>query len=112
MLPMGDAKGAALVLMVEILAAGLSGANFGYEASCFFSGEGPPPGVGQTIIALDPDFFSGESYFHRIEMLVSEILDQDGVRLPGSRKEALRRKAAREGLVLPVDLMDQLQRLS
>ena len=40
MLPMGDAKGAQLVLMVEILAAALSASHFGYEAGSFFSGEG------------------------------------------------------------------------
>ncbi len=49
---MGGAKGAALVLIVEILAAGLSGANFGYEASSFFTAEGTPPGVGQMIVAF------------------------------------------------------------
>src|SRR5690606_20254247 len=31
MLPMGDAKGAALVLMVELLAAGLTGANYSMD---------------------------------------------------------------------------------
>ena len=35
MLPMGEAKGAALVLMVELLAAALTGANFGFEPAPF-----------------------------------------------------------------------------
>ena len=35
MLPIGDAKGTALALMVELLAAGLTGANFAAEASFF-----------------------------------------------------------------------------
>src|SRR5690606_33951926 len=54
MVPMGDAKGTALALMVELLSAGLVGAHFGYEASSFFSAEGPAPGVGQMILAIDP----------------------------------------------------------
>ena len=33
MVPLGDAKGTALALMVELLAAGLTGANFAAEAS-------------------------------------------------------------------------------
>jgi (2R)-3-sulfolactate dehydrogenase (NADP+) len=37
MIPMGDAKGTALALMVELLAAGLVGAHFGHEASSFFT---------------------------------------------------------------------------
>ena len=47
MIPFGDAKGAALALMVEILSACLVGANLSAEATNFFDGEGPPPGVGQ-----------------------------------------------------------------
>ncbi len=84
MLPMGGAKGAALVLMVEIMAAGLSGANFGYEATSFFTAEGPPPGVGQLVLAFDPTFFSGGGLSVRLEELLSEIVAQDNVRLPGA----------------------------
>ena len=35
MVPLGDAKGTALALMVELLAAGLTGANFAAEARPF-----------------------------------------------------------------------------
>ena len=112
MLPMGGVKGAALVLMVEILAAGLSGANFGYEASSFFTADGTPPGVGQMILAFDPNFFSGGSYFMRLEGLISEITQQENVRLPGSQRTLLRKNAEQEGLPVPVKLMDELNRLS
>src|SRR5215471_11743573 len=60
MLPLGDAKGTALVLMVELLAAGLTGANFAAEASSFLDAEGPPPGTGQLIIVFDPAAFGGD----------------------------------------------------
>jgi len=111
MLPMGDAKGAALVLMVEILAAGLTGAHFGYEASSFFSADGPSPGVGQLILAFDPEFFSGGSFANRLEALISEILEQDNVRIPGSARMALRDRAEREGLQVPEKLMNELNAL-
>ena len=52
--PIGGAKGAALALMVEVLAVALTGAAFSSEASSFFDAEGPPPGVGQLLIAIDP----------------------------------------------------------
>ena len=45
MLPIGDAKGAALVLIVELLAAALTGSNFGYEASSFFEADGTRPSM-------------------------------------------------------------------
>jgi (2R)-3-sulfolactate dehydrogenase (NADP+) len=59
MLPLGDAKGTALVLMVELLAAGLTGANFAADASSFLDDRGPPPGTGQLIVAFNPAAFGG-----------------------------------------------------
>ncbi len=112
MLPMGGAKGAALVLMVEIMAAGLSGANFGYEATSFFTAEGPPPGVGQLVLAFDPTFFSGGGFSVRLEELLSEIVTQDGVRLPGALRGARREKARQEGLCIPSKLLDELNILN
>ena len=61
MLPLGDAKGTALALMVELLAAGLTGANYAAEASSFLDDEGGPPGTGQLILALDPQAFGGRT---------------------------------------------------
>jgi len=112
MLPMGDAKGAALVLMVEILAAALTGARFGFEASSFFAAEGEPPGVGQFLVAIDPDVFSGNAFADRLEALTGAILEQRGTRLPGVRRLALRAQAAREGLAIPAALHDELKQLA
>lgn len=109
MLPMGDAKGAQLVLMVEILAAALSGSQFGYEASSFFTGEGEPPNVGQFLIAIDPGPFSRKAFADRLEGLLQAILDQPGTRLPGTRRVELREKAARDGVGLPRALHEELQ---
>jgi (2R)-3-sulfolactate dehydrogenase (NADP+) len=96
MLPIGDAKGSALALMVEILAAGLTGSNFGFEASSFLDAEGDSPGVGQLIIAIDPSFFAGDSFGERTETIVDAILEQPSTRLPGDRrleKRKLREKS-------------------
>jgi (2R)-3-sulfolactate dehydrogenase (NADP+) len=112
MLPMGDAKGAALVLMVEILAAALTGARFGFEAASFFSADGKSPGVGQFLVAIDPAVFSGDTFTLRLETLLEAILQQPGTRLPGTRRLALRAQAAREGLAVPESLFDELQALT
>jgi (2R)-3-sulfolactate dehydrogenase (NADP+) len=96
MLPIGDAKGSALALMVEILAAGLTGSNFGFEASSFLDAEGGSPGVGQLIIAIDPSFFAGDSFGERTETIVGAILEQPSTRLPGDKrleKRKLREKS-------------------
>jgi (2R)-3-sulfolactate dehydrogenase (NADP+) len=71
MLPMGDAKGAALALMVEILAATLTGANYSYEATSFFDAEGAPPGVGQLLIAMRAAGPAGRAFDARLEALIA-----------------------------------------
>ena len=112
MLPMGDAKGAALVLMVEILAAALTGARFGFEASSFFTAQGEPPAVGQFLVAIDPGVFSGDAFAQRLETLIGAILEQQGTRLPGARRLTLRAESARDGVMIPASLYDELKALS
>lgn len=99
MLPMGDAKGAALALMVEILSAGLTGANFGYQASSLFDAEGPPTDIGQFFLVIDPEHFAGrDSFLDRIEGLFARMLEEPEVRLPGSRRLAAREAAHSAGI--------------
>lgn len=111
MLPMGDAKGAALVLMVEILAAGLTAAHFGFEASSFFSAEGESPGVGQLLPAIDPGSLSGGTFANRLEILLSAILEQEHTRLPGDRRLGLRKAAKQKRVTMTDQLYNQLTAL-
>lgn len=108
MVPMGDAKGSALVLMVEILAAALTSSHFGFEASSFFTAEGPSPDIGQFIIAIAPGPFSDNQFANRLETLISAMLDQPGTRLPGSKKEAMWDEARQNGLTIDDKMMDSL----
>lgn len=112
MLPIGDAKGAALVLMVEILAAALTGGNFGFEAASFFTAEGPSPAIGHLFLVMDPARLGGPDYLVRLERLVSAILGQDGTRLPGERRLTARAASAAEGIRVPAGLLEDLQRRS
>ena len=109
MLPVGAAtspKGAMLALVVELLVTAVIGARFGFEASSFFVDEGNRPGLGQAFLVIDPGALAGrESFLDRIEVLLAEMLIDDGVRLPGSRREALRRSAEADGLDVPDALL-------
>jgi (2R)-3-sulfolactate dehydrogenase (NADP+) len=109
MMPLGDAKGTALALMVELIAAGLTGSNFAAEASSYFDAEGPPSMTGQFIIALDPAVFA--SGVERFAVLARSIEEQDGARLPGMRRYVLRRRAEVEGLAVGDTLLAELKAL-
>ncbi|MEX0730779.1 MAG: Ldh family oxidoreductase [Aquisalimonadaceae bacterium] len=108
MVPLGDAKGAALALMVEILTAGLTGSNFAFEASSFFDAEGKPPRVAQLFLLLNPEFFGGTSGFSsRMTALLEAIARQQGTRLPGERRLAARAKAKDQGGISIPDVLHQ-----
>ncbi len=109
MLPLGDAKGTALALMVELLAAGLTGANFAAEASSFLDAKGPPPGTGQLIVAFDPVAMGGDNALARFARLAASIEAQPGARLPGSRRLAARHKAAVQGLNVTDALLAEIE---
>lgn len=105
MVPLGDAKGATLAMMVEILAAALVGAHFGFQASSFLDAEGGPPDTGQLILAIDPHAMGGNWFDERMRALVHAIEAQEGTRLPGVRRLTLRAKARAEGIDMPEEML-------
>lgn len=112
LLPSGGAKGSALALMVEILAAALTGANFAFEASSFFEAEGPPPAVGQLLLAIDPGAFPGGASFVDRTGLLAEAIEQDaGARVAGARRQALRERARRVGVTVDGGLLAEVRAL-
>jgi len=115
MLPIGAAsspKGAMLALVVELLVTALIGANFGFEASSFFVDAGNRPRIGQSFIVIDPGALAGrEQFLDRLEVLVREMLVDNGVRLPGARREALRLAAQADGLRVADPMLEALRTL-
>lgn len=109
MVPIGDAKGTALALMVELLAAGLSGANFAYQATSFFDGDGAPPGTGQFILVIDPARIGGAAASERFAELAARVAGDPGARLPGRRRQALRTEAQSQGIVADAALIAEIE---
>ena len=105
MLPIGEAKGSALALMVEILAATFSGGRPSNEATSFLDPEGDPPGVGQFLMFIDPGKDNG-SFYNRLEKLLINIEEIDGVRLPGNRRKNDIQKSKDLGLLVPSNFID------
>lgn len=98
MVPLGEAKGATLAMMVEILAAALVGTHFAFQASSFLDDKGGPPDTGQLILAIDPTSMGGHWFDERMKLLAHAIEEQDGARLPGMRRYGLRAKARAQGI--------------
>jgi len=89
LMAIGGTKGAALALVVELLCVALTGAAFGFEADGFFSDAGNRPRLGQALLVIDPGALAGQAgYLARIEALITAMLEDDGVRLPGQRHAA------------------------
>lgn len=112
--PLGGYKGAGLALLVEVLAAGLVGANWSFQASSLGDNEGGPPNIGQLFIAIDSGLFGAEGFDERLETLVAAIHAQDGTRLPGDGRHRARRRAEAEGIsldeALHARMIDYLER--
>ncbi|MEL6318948.1 MAG: Ldh family oxidoreductase, partial [Pseudomonadota bacterium] len=113
MAPLGDAKGAARALRVEVLAATLTGANQSYQSSSFFDADGPPPGVGQLILAFDPaGALGGPGFGARMSALLAAMTAEEGVRPPGARRHAARERALREGVAISPRLKAEIDAIS
>lgn len=110
MVPIGEAKGTALALMVEILAAAFTGSAFSHQAGSFFDAEGAAPRVGQTLIAIRPDARS--DFLHRVSGLLTMIDTMDGARLPGMRRQQAIRTAESEGLLVSAAYVELARHLS
>jgi (2R)-3-sulfolactate dehydrogenase (NADP+) len=112
MVPMGDAKGTALALMVELLAAGLTGANYAYEQSSFFDDVGPAPATGQTIIAIDPEAFGGVRALARFSAMAEAIDGSGGGRVPGHRRHEMRARLKRDGIAVEAELLAEIRQIA
>ena len=111
LMPIGGAKGAALALMVELLAVAIGGAKFATEASSFFDDTGGPTGVGQFVLAISADGFAGRDVvLDRVEAMASGFDGNGDARLPGSRRPAVREAALRDGLSVDAATLDQIRR--
>ncbi|MCA8928350.1 MAG: Ldh family oxidoreductase [Alphaproteobacteria bacterium] len=111
-LAFGGYKGAAIALMVEILAAGLSGGELSFEADEQYTGHGGPTHNGHLVIAMDPSAFGADTFLERVEGLFARILSDGDARLPGDRRLANRARIPKAGTVLPAALVAEVKAIA
>ncbi len=108
----GGVKGAALALMVEVLCVGLTGAAFSFENDSYFE-SGNKPRIGHAILTIDPGALAGsDAYFSRLEVMINAMLRDEGVRLPGVRRQKLVAAARAQGLQIGDTQVTELLKLS
>jgi (2R)-3-sulfolactate dehydrogenase (NADP+) len=106
LLAFGGARGANIALMVEVLAAGLSGANWSLDAPSFTHGS-QSPGAGLLVLALEPALFD-QDFSGRMAAQMKRLSDDYGVHIPGMAKAAARERSQRDGIVIDKTLYDRL----
>ncbi len=108
----GGVKGTALALMVEALCVALTGAALSRENDSYFE-PGNKPRIGHAVLVIDPSALAGaDVYYARLEDMIRHMLADEGVRLPGVRRQQATAKAQAEGLVISDVLHQELRKLA
>jgi delta1-piperideine-2-carboxylate reductase len=109
LLPFGGHKGSAIAVMVELLAAGLTGSPFGFEDR---SPGGPTTSKGgQFVLVLDPR--RGNPQFDdRANDLMAAVVQAGAGRLPGDRRYQRRLASIRDGVRLTRSELESLRKLA
>jgi delta1-piperideine-2-carboxylate reductase len=96
-------------MMVELLAAALTGGHFSFE----FDWSGHPgaktPWTGQLIIVIDPDKSRGMPFAERSATLVKQMEAAGMTRMAGDRRYQARAKAEAEGIELRASELQELE---
>lgn len=111
MLAAGGARGANIALMVEVLAAGVTGANWSLDAPSFAAGD-RCPGVGLLLIGIDPRLMFGDDFEQRIDTYLNRLERDFNVYIPGRQRAKHRVVARNEGILLDRSLFDQFTALA
>jgi (2R)-3-sulfolactate dehydrogenase (NADP+) len=85
LLAFGGARGANIALIVEVMAAGLAGANWALDAPSFLSGD-RSPGAGLLVIVITPSLLAPD-FPQRLRLQLDRLATL-GVHIPGRRAAA------------------------
>ena len=107
MAPLGGYKGVGLALLTEVMAAALTGAMLGVDASAFSGSE-----TYGAFAALKTNAASGGVFAERIARIVDVVEEQEGARLPGSGRHAARRKADAKGVAVDPKILEAVRKLA
>lgn len=112
LLPFGGHKGSALSMMVELLAAALTGGNFSFEFDWSKHPGAQTPWTGQLLIVIDPSKSAGNNFAERSAELVRQMQGVGLERMPGDRRFIERAKSLSDGIVFGEEELAKLRALA
>jgi (2R)-3-sulfolactate dehydrogenase (NADP+) len=112
MMPAGGYKGVGSALLVELMAACLSGAVLGAHASPFSGTAGGPPNTGQFFIAIAPAAPSAGAFAARLEMLIAALTAESGTHVPGAGRKSARARADAKGVAVDPAIAEKARALA
>jgi delta1-piperideine-2-carboxylate reductase len=112
LLPFGGHKGSALSMMVELLAAALTGGNFSFEFDWKNHPGAKTPWTGQLLIVIDPSKAAGQNFAERSQELVRQMHSVGLKRLPGDRRHHQRAQSNAQGIQLNAQTLANLRELA
>lgn len=86
LLSAGGYKGYGIGLMVEVLAAGLTGSRASVDVPPLKTPYGVPHDLGQFYLIIDPGAYAADGFHRAVANLGQVIADQPGARLPGTNR--------------------------
>lgn len=114
-LPFGGAKGAALAMLMDLLAGVLTGANYGGEVKSLYFDHSEPQNVGHLFVAIRPDLFlTKEEFEARMDTFVTRAkaspLAQgfDEILMPGEPEERTAAMRMQTGIPLSEEVARSL----
>jgi len=106
LLAFGGSRGANIALMVEVLSAAMTGANWSVDAPSFTSGS-QSPGTGMLVLALRPELIDPD-FQDRMAGHLERLRRDFGVHIPGQAKRQAREEAGKTGVQIPLELQKRI----
>ena len=99
-------KGWGIGLMVEILAAALTGSVLSQDLAPLKAADGPPHHLGQTYFLIDPTVFS-DRFGPQLAQLLDSVAAQPGARVPGQNRTPMEEVLVPDGLWAKAQALSQ-----
>ncbi len=114
-LPMGGHKGAALAMIIEVLAGLMTGAAYGKDVIWQYSGSSEPSNVGHLFIALNiSGFINIQEFQTRMDNMVDDLKTMkkaygfEEIRMPGEKSRRSVAINKKEGIEVSEELLEKL----